>query len=303
MFQESFFYAKMDVSVNKSGGAFVGVRLDGRKLADELQEGLKQEVALWKEQGKRLPKLVVILVGEDVGSQVYVRNKERAAQKIGFYSQVDRLSEEVTESELLEKIEKYNKDSEIDGILVQLPLPKHIDEEKVILTIDSKKDVDGFHPLNMGKLFIGQPDKLPCTPYGIIKLLKAYDIEMAGKNAVVIGRSNIVGKPMGQLLLMEDATVTITHSRTKNLKEITKQADIVIVAIGRGEFLTADYIKEGAVVVDVGMNRHADGHLVGDVKFDEVSEKASFITPVPGGVGPMTISMLMEQTVSNRRVD
>lgn len=281
----------------------MGIKLDGRKLADKLQEELKQEVSVWEKQGKRLPKLVVILVGEDVGSQVYVRNKERAAQKIGFYSQIDRLSEEVTESELLNKIEIYNQDPEVDGILVQLPLPKHIDEEKIILAIDSRKDVDGFHPLNMGKLFIGQPDKLPCTPYGIIQLLKAYDIEIAGKHAVVVGRSNIVGKPMGQLLLMEDATVTITHSRTTNLKELTQQADIVIVAIGRGEFLTADYIKEGAVVVDVGMNRHDDGHLVGDVKFDEVSEKASFITPVPGGVGPMTISMLMEQTVANRRDD
>lgn len=281
----------------------MGIKLDGRKLADKLQEELKQEVSVWEKQGKRLPKLVVILVGEDVGSQVYVRNKERAAQKIGFYSQIDRLSEEVTENELLNKIEIYNQDPEVDGILVQLPLPKHIDEEKIILAIDSRKDVDGFHPLNMGKLFIGQPDKLPCTPYGIIQLLKAYDIEIAGKHAVVVGRSNIVGKPMGQLLLMEDATVTITHSRTTNLKELTQQADIVIVAIGRGEFLTADYIKEGAVVVDVGMNRHDDGHLVGDVKFDEVSEKASFITPVPGGVGPMTISMLMEQTVANRRDD
>ena len=293
----------MIVCVNKFGGVFVGVKLDGRAFADKLQEELKQEVATWKENGKRLPKLVVILVGEDVGSQVYVRNKERAAKKIGFYSQIDRLSDEVTEAELLERIQQYNNDPEVDGILVQLPLPKHIDEEKVILTIDSKKDVDGFHPMNMGKLFIGKPDKMPCTPYGIIRLLKEYNIEMAGKNAVVIGRSNIVGKPMGQLLLMEDATVTITHSRTQNLKEITKQADIVVVAIGRGEFLTADYIKEGAVVVDVGMNRNAEGKLVGDVKFDEVSKKASFITPVPGGVGPMTISMLMDQTVANRRED
>lgn len=277
--------------------------LNGRALADKLQDKLKQEVSEWEKQGKRLPKLVVILVGEDVGSQVYVRNKERAAKKIGFHSQVDRLPETTTEEELLQLVKTYNKDEEVDGILVQLPLPKHIDEEKVILTIDSKKDVDGFHPLNMGKLFIGQPDKLPCTPYGIIELLKEYDIEMEGKHAVVIGRSNIVGKPMAQMLLMENATVTITHARTTNLKELTKQADIIVIAIGKAEFLTADYIKEGAVVVDVGMNRHADGHLVGDVKFNEVSQKASFITPVPGGVGPMTISMLMEQTVSNRRAD
>lgn len=303
MFRESFFYAKMKSCVNKCGGVFVGTKLDGRALADKLQESLKQEVSQWKEEGKRLPKLVVVLVGDDVGSQVYVRNKERAAQKIGFYSQVDRLEETVSEEALLNLIQEYNQDASVDGILVQLPLPKHIDEEKIIMAIDAKKDVDGFHPLNMGKLFVGQPDKMPCTPFGIIRLLKEYDIEISGKHAVVIGRSNIVGKPMAQLLLMEDATVTITHSRTKNLKELTKQADIVVVAIGRGEFLTADYIKEGAVVVDVGMNRHADGHLVGDVKFDEVSEKASFITPVPGGVGPMTISMLMEQTVANRRED
>ncbi|MFW8052455.1 bifunctional methylenetetrahydrofolate dehydrogenase/methenyltetrahydrofolate cyclohydrolase [Vagococcus fluvialis] len=279
----------------------MAIKLDGKSLAEKVQDKLKEEVSKWNEAGKQLPKLVVILVGDDVGSQVYVRNKERAAKKIGFYSQVDRLEETVTEEELLKMIEGYNLDDDVDGILVQLPLPKHIDEEKILLAIDAKKDVDGFHPLNMGKLFIGEPDKLPCTPYGIIRLLKEYNIELSGKNAVVIGRSNIVGKPMAQLLLMEDATVTITHSRTKNLKELTKQADIVVVAIGKGEFLTADYIKEGAVVVDVGMNRHDDGHLVGDVKFDEVSQKASFITPVPGGVGPMTISMLMEQTVANRR--
>lgn len=279
----------------------MGIKLDGKGLADKIQNSLKEEVSKWEEEGKRLPKLVVILVGDDVGSQVYVRNKERAAEKIGFYSHVDRLETTVTEDELLLLIDNYNRDESVDGILVQLPLPKHIDEEKIILAIDAKKDVDGFHPLNMGKLFIGEPDKLPCTPYGIIRLLKEYGIEMAGKNAVVIGRSNIVGKPMGQLLLMEDATVTITHSRTQDLKEITKKADIIVVAIGKGEFLTADYIKEGAVVVDVGMNRHSDGHLVGDVKYDEVSQKASFITPVPGGVGPMTISMLMEQTVANRR--
>lgn len=278
-------------------------KLDGRLLADQLQEKLKQEVSEWKHKGKRLPKLVVILIGEDVGSQVYVKNKEAAAKKIGFHSQVDRLPEETTEKELLRRIKEYNEDQQIDGILVQLPLPKHINEEKVLLAIDAKKDVDGFHPLNMGKLFIGEPDKLPCTPYGIMELLKANNIEIAGKSAVVIGRSNIVGKPMAQLLLMADATVTVTHSHTKNLKELTKNADIIIVAIGHAEFLTADYIKEGAVVVDVGMNRHSDGHLVGDVKYDEVSQKASFITPVPGGVGPMTITMLMEQTVNNARFE
>ncbi|MGX7024151.1 bifunctional methylenetetrahydrofolate dehydrogenase/methenyltetrahydrofolate cyclohydrolase FolD [Vagococcus hydrophili] len=279
----------------------MAILLDGRALSDKIQENLKQEVAGWKQKGKRLPKLVVILIGEDVGSQVYVKNKENSAKNIGFHSQVDRLPENTTEEELLRRINEYNEDQQVDGILVQLPLPKHIDEEKIILAIDSKKDVDGFHPLNMGKLFIGKPDKLPCTPYGIMRLLEEHDVEVAGKKAVVIGRSNIVGKPMGQLLLMSNATVTITHSHTKDLKAITKEADIVIVAIGESEFLRADHIKEGAVVVDVGMNRHVDGHLVGDVKFDEVSRKASYITPVPGGVGPMTIAMLMEQTVANAR--
>ena len=280
----------------------MGKKLDGRLLANQLQEKLKQEVSEWKLKGQRLPKLVVILIGEDVGSQVYVRNKEAAAKKIGFHSQVDRLPETTSEEELLKRITQYNEDQQIDGILVQLPLPKHIDEERVLLAIDASKDVDGFHPLNMGKLFIGQPDKLPCTPYGIMELLRANDIELAGKNAVIIGRSNIVGKPMAQLLLMADATVTITHSRTKNLKEITQNADIIVVAIGQAEFLTADYIKEGAVVIDVGMNRHENGHLVGDVNFENVSPKASYITPVPGGVGPMTITMLMEQTVNNARI-
>ena len=280
----------------------MGKKLDGRLLANQLQEKLKQEVSEWKIKGQRLPKLVVILIGEDVGSQVYVRNKEAAAKKIGFHSQVDRLPETTSEDELLKRITQYNEDQQIDGILVQLPLPKHIDEERILLAIDASKDVDGFHPLNMGKLFIGQPDKLPCTPYGIMELLRANDIELAGKNAVIIGRSNIVGKPMAQLLLMADATVTITHSRTKNLKEITQNADIIVVAIGQAEFLTADYIKEGAVVIDVGMNRHENGHLVGDVNFENVSPKASYITPVPGGVGPMTITMLMEQTVNNARI-
>ncbi len=278
-------------------------KLDGRLLAGQLQEELRKEVSGWKLKGKRLPKLVVILIGEDVGSQVYVRNKEAAAKKIGFLSQVDRLPETTSEKELLKYISKYNEDQQVDGILVQLPLPKHIDEEKILLAIDAKKDVDGFHPLNMGKLFIGKPDKLPCTPYGIMELLKANKVDVAGKNAVIIGRSNIVGKPMAQLLLMNDATVTIAHSKTKNLKELTRNADIIIVAIGQAEYLRADHIKEGAVIIDVGMNRHADGHLVGDVKYDEVSQKASYITPVPGGVGPMTITMLMEQTVNNARIE
>lgn len=283
------------------GGEGMAIIMSGRKLADKLQEGLREEVAIWQNEGKRVPKLVVILIGDDEGSKVYVRNKEAAAKKIGCHSLIERLPVETTEEDLLTKVKEYNDDEEVDGILVQLPLPKHIDEEKILLAIDAKKDVDGFHPLNMGKLFIGKPDKIPCTPYGIMRLLEEYAIDVSGKKAVVVGRSNIVGKPIAQLLTMSNATVTMTHSYTKDLQDITKEADILIVAIGVGEFVTKEFVKPGAVVVDVGMNRHEDGHLVGDVKFDEVSEVASFITPVPGGVGPMTISMLMEQTVDNVR--
>ncbi len=274
--------------------------INGRELADKIQAELAMEVAEMKEKNI-VPGLVVIIVGEDSASQIYVRNKEKSAEKVGIFSKIDRLPAETTEQELLAKIATYNQDEHFHGILVQLPLPAHINEEEVIQAIDPQKDVDGFHPINMGHLLIGKPIKIPCTPYGIMKMFEAYDIELEGKNAVIIGRSNIVGKPMAQLLLMENATVTMTHSRTKNLKEIAKAADILVVAIGKGHFVTKEFVKEGAVVIDVGMNRDANGKLIGDVKFDEVAPLASYITPVPKGVGPMTITMLLEQTVANAR--
>ena len=238
----------------------------------------------------------MILVGNNPASQIYVRNKERSALAVGLHSEVVRLPETTSQEELLTLIRRYNQDSAWHGILVQLPLPKHIDEEAVLLAIDPDKDVDGFHPMNMGRLWSGHPVMIPSTPAGIMEMFHEYGVDLEGKRAVVIGRSNIVGKPMAQLLLAKNATVTLTHSRTHHLSEITKKADILVVAIGRGHFVTKDFVKEGAVVIDVGMNRDQNGKLIGDVKFDEVSEIASLITPVPKGVGPMTITMLMEQT-------
>ncbi|PAA99947.1 bifunctional methylenetetrahydrofolate dehydrogenase/methenyltetrahydrofolate cyclohydrolase [Enterococcus canintestini] len=276
--------------------------LDGKKLATTMQAKMQTEVAAIKEKDGTVPGLVVILVGEDPASQIYVRNKEVAASKMGIYSKVDRRPETITEAELLALIEKYNQDEQFHGILVQLPLPAHIDEEKVILAIDPKKDVDGFHPLNIGRLFTGDPVMIPCTPYGIMKLLAAYDISVAGKNAVVIGRSNIVGKPMAHLLLQENATVTIAHSKTQNLPEIAKKADILVAAVGVGHLVDESYVKEGAVVIDVGMNRDANNKLIGDVDFEAVKPMADFITPVPGGVGPMTITMLLYQTIKAYRL-
>ncbi len=276
--------------------------LDGKKLAATIQAKMQTEVAAIKEKDGTVPGLVVILVGEDPASQIYVRNKEVAASKMGIYSKVDRRPETITEAELLALIEKYNQDEQFHGILVQLPLPAHIDEEKVILAIDPKKDVDGFHPLNIGRLFTGDPVMIPCTPYGIMKLLAAYDISVAGKNAVVIGRSNIVGKPMAHLLLQENATVTIAHSKTQNLPEIAKKADILVAAVGVGHLVDESYVKEGAVVIDVGMNRDANNKLIGDVDFEAVKPMADFITPVPGGVGPMTITMLLYQTIKAYRL-
>lgn len=276
--------------------------LDGKKLATTMQAKMQTEVAAIKEKDGTVPGLVVILVGEDPASQIYVRNKEVAASKMGIYSKVDRRPETITEAELLALIEKYNHDEQFHGILVQLPLPAHIDEEKVILAIDPKKDVDGFHPLNIGRLFTGDPVMIPCTPYGIMKLLAAYDISVAGKNAVVIGRSNIVGKPMAHLLLQENATVTIAHSKTQNLPEIAKKADILVAAVGVGHLVDESYVKEGAVVIDVGMNRDANNKLIGDVDFEAVKPIADFITPVPGGVGPMTITMLLYQTIKAYRL-
>ncbi|RXK63055.1 bifunctional methylenetetrahydrofolate dehydrogenase/methenyltetrahydrofolate cyclohydrolase [Enterococcus faecalis] len=270
--------------------------INGRELADQMQAEIQKDVEKMTQQGIQ-PGLVVLLVGENPASQTYVRNKERAAAKIGILSKVEKLPETISEEELLAEIDKYNQDSRFHGILVQLPLPKHIDEEKILLAIDPKKDVDGFHPLNLGRLFVGKPEMIPCTPYGIMKMFEAYDIDLTGKRAVVIGRSNIVGKPMAQLLLMKNATVTIAHSKTEHLAEVAKEADILVVAIGRGHFVTKEFVKPGAVVIDVGMNRNQEGKLIGDVAFDEVSEIASYITPVPKGVGPMTITMLMYQTV------
>lgn len=270
--------------------------INGKELAEKMQAEIAIKVSELKTKSIS-PGLVVLLVGENPASQVYVRNKERSAKSIGIHSKVERYPSTISEETLLAEIEKYNQDPNFHGILVQLPLPKHIDEEKVLLAIDPKKDVDGFHPMNLGRLLAGNPDKIPCTPYGIMKMFAAYDIDLAGKRALVIGRSNIVGKPMAQLLLMSDATVTIAHSKTANLAELAKEADILVVAIGRGHFVTKEFIKPGAVVIDVGMNRDEHGKLIGDVKFDEVEPLASYITPVPKGVGPMTITMLMYQTV------
>ena len=270
--------------------------IDGKALAAKMQDELKVKVDKLKE-ADNVPGLAVILVGEDPASQIYVRNKARQATAIGLNSSVVRLPETVSEQELLDLIEQYNQSEQWHGILVQLPLPEHISEEKVLLAIDPEKDVDGFHPMNMGRLWSGNPLMIPSTPAGIMEMFREYNVELSGKRAVVIGRSNIVGKPMAQLLMMADATVTIAHSKTENLRELTKEADILVVAIGRDRMIKAEDVKEGAVVIDVGMNRDEDGKLHGDVDFDEVKDVASLITPVPGGVGPMTITMLMEQTV------
>lgn len=270
--------------------------IDGKALAAKMQAELKVKVDKLKE-ADNVPGLAVILVGEDPASQIYVRNKARQATAIGLNSSVVRLPETVSEQELLDLIEQYNQSEQWHGILVQLPLPEHISEEKVLLAIDPEKDVDGFHPMNMGRLWSGNPLMIPSTPAGIMEMFREYNVELSGKRAVVIGRSNIVGKPMAQLLMMADATVTIAHSKTENLRELTKEADVLVVAIGRDRMIKAEDVKKGAVVIDVGMNRDEDGKLHGDVDFDEVKDVASLITPVPGGVGPMTITMLMEQTV------
>ena len=274
--------------------------IDGKRISAEIKDELKREAAEWKEKGKEAA-LAVIQVGNDPASSVYVRNKKRACEYIGIGSLNYELPEETTEAELLDLIAELNAKKEVSGILVQLPLPKHMDEDKVIRAIDPAKDVDGFHPQNVGALVIGQKGFVSCTPAGIIELLKRNDIEIDGKHCVVVGRSNIVGKPMALLMLRENATVTVTHSHTANLKEICKQADILIVAIGKNQFITADYVKEGAVVIDVGIHRDENNKLSGDGKFDEVEPLASAITPVPGGVGPMTIAMLMNNCVETMR--
>ncbi|AGY81245.1 MULTISPECIES: bifunctional methylenetetrahydrofolate dehydrogenase/methenyltetrahydrofolate cyclohydrolase [Carnobacterium] len=274
--------------------------MSGKTLADEMTIQMQEDVNKLKEQGLT-PGLVVLLVGEDPASQTYVRNKEKRAKALGFHSLIKRYPSTITEEELLNEVQRYNEDASFHGILVQLPLPKQIDSDKIVNAIDSMKDVDGFHPINMGKLLIGQPDKIPCTPYGIIKMLDRYQVEIEGKRAVVIGRSNIVGKPMAQLLMMRNATVTIAHSRTKDLPELARTADILVVAMGKGHFVTKDFIKPGAAVIDVGMNRDKNGKLIGDVKSDEVAEVAGYLTPVPKGVGPMTITMLLYQTIESAK--
>lgn len=274
----------------------MAILIDGKVLAQKMQAELAEKVTVMRDKYGIVPGLTVILVGDNPASQVYVRNKERSAVKVGFKSDTIRLPEYVSEEELLEIIEGLNQDPTVHGILVQLPLPSHINEKKIVMAIAPHKDVDGFHPMNTGHLWSGRPVMVPCTPAGIMALLREYDVDIEGKNAVIIGRSNIVGKPMAQLLLDKNATVTLTHSRTHHLAKVASQADILIVTIGQGHFVTKDFVKEGAVVIDVGMNRDGNGKLIGDIKFDEVAEVASLITPVPGGVGPMTITMLLEQT-------
>lgn len=268
----------------------------GDQLSKTLRVEMKEEIANLKSRGIH-PKLTVVLIGDHPASKSYVSGKQKAADFVGMESELIQLPGETTEAELLSLIDQLNNDSAVDGILVQLPLPDHIDEQLVIEAISPTKDVDGFHPINIGKMMIGQDTFLPCTPYGILTMLKLNKIEIAGKHAVVIGRSNIVGKPVGQLLLNEHATVTYCHSKTANMKEIVQQADIVIVAVGRARMIDASYIKEGATVIDVGINRLDDGSLTGDVDFDSVKEQAGFLTPVPRGVGPMTITMLLKNTI------
>ena len=270
--------------------------LDGKAVSLKVKESVKVRAEELKKFGVE-PTLAVVLVGEDKASQTYVRAKEKACNEYGIKSVAHRLSENTTQNELLALINVLNLDDSIHGILVQLPLPKHIDTNVVLAAIDPRKDVDGFHAVNVGKLVSGLDGFVPCTPLGVMEILKEYGIEVAGLNAVVIGRSNIVGKPMANLLLNASATVTVTHSKTKNLKEICKNADLIVAAIGKPFFLKADMVKDGAVVVDVGINRLDDGRLVGDVDFDEVAPKCSYITPVPGGVGPMTIAMLLNNTI------
>ncbi|MBC2329486.1 bifunctional methylenetetrahydrofolate dehydrogenase/methenyltetrahydrofolate cyclohydrolase FolD [Listeria swaminathanii] len=274
----------------------MGEIIDGKKLAKEIQEKVTSEVAELVKIGKK-PGLAVVLVGDNQASRTYVRNKQKRTEEAGMKSVLIELPENVTEEKLLSVVEELNEDKTIHGILVQLPLPKHISEEKVIDTISYDKDVDGFHPVNVGNLFIGKDSFVPCTPAGIIELIKSTGTQIEGKRAVVIGRSNIVGKPVAQLLLNENATVTIAHSRTKDLPQVAKEADILVVATGLAKFVKKDYIKPGAIVIDVGMDRDENNKLCGDVDFDDVVEEAGFITPVPGGVGPMTITMLLANTL------
>lgn len=270
--------------------------IDGKQISKDIRASIQQEVVRLKEHNFQ-PGLAVVLVGEDPASQVYVRNKEKACHDLGYYSEVHRLTADTSQEALLELVDKLNHQNNIHGILVQLPLPKHILEKAVIDAIAVEKDVDGFHPVNVGNLVIGDDSLLPCTPAGVIELIKRAGVEIAGKHAVVIGRSNIVGKPVSLLLQRENATVTMCHSRTANMAELSRQADILVVAIGKANFIDASFVKPGAVVIDVGMNRLESGKLAGDVDFESVKQVSGPITPVPGGVGPMTITMLMQNTL------
>lgn len=273
--------------------------IDGKQIAADIREDIKRQTATLIEERGIQPGLAVVLVGEDPASQVYVRNKEKACIGVGMYSEVHRLPESTTQEELLKLIAELGANKRIHGILVQLPLPNHIDEKAVIAAIPPEKDVDGFHPVSVGNMVIGDECFLPCTPAGIIELIKRTGIDLVGKHAVVVGRSNIVGKPVAMLLLQEHATVTICHSRTPDLAAITKQADVLVAAVGKAKMLKREHVKPGAVVIDVGVNRLPDGKLAGDVDYDDVLETASYITPVPGGVGPMTITMLLLNTLKS----
>lgn len=275
--------------------------IDGKQVSRQVRERVSAETEKLKKKGIT-PGLAVIIVGEDPASQVYVRNKEKACEEVGFYSEKFALSENTTQEQLNALVKELNERKEINGILCQLPLPKHLDDKEVINLIDPIKDVDAFHPVNVGAIMIGDYNFLPCTPAGVMELIHSTGVDVSGKKAVVIGRSNIVGKPQAMLLLHENATVEITHSKTVDLPSVTREADILVAAIGKAKFVKADMVKEGAVVIDVGMNRDENSKLCGDVDFDDVKDKCSFITPVPGGVGPMTISMLMQNTLTAAKI-
>lgn len=275
--------------------------IDGKAVSKQVRERVAAETAELKKKGVT-PGLAVIIVGDDPASQVYVRNKEKACEEVGFYSEKFALPKNTTQQELNNLVKELNGRKEINGILCQLPLPKQLDDKEVINLIDPIKDVDAFHPINVGAIMIGDYNFLPCTPAGVMELIQSTGVEVAGKKAVVMGRSNIVGKPMAMLLLHENATVEITHSKTRNLADVTKEADILVAAVGKAKFVTADMVKDGAVVIDVGMDRDENGKLCGDVDFEAVKEKCSYITPVPGGVGPMTISMLMQNTLTAAKI-
>lgn len=279
----------------------MAVILDGKALSAKFRQNIKEETAALKEKTGKAPGIAVILAGDDAASSVYVNSKEKAAIECGFYSVVERISADVTTNDVLKLVEKYNNDEKIHGILVQLPLPSACDEKTILRAIKPEKDVDGFHPYNVGLLNIGEDCLMPCTPFGVMNMMADYGIEIAGKNAVVVGRSNIVGKPIAAMLLKANATVTVCHSKTKDLSGVCAKADILVAAIGKAKFIKKEFVKDGAVVIDVGINR-IDGKLCGDVDFEDVKDKCSYITPVPGGVGPMTITTLMQNTLKAFKV-